>query len=311
MTKNLPALLLFLCSLALVSLSAVEVQLNTNDVVAFIGGGDVAAAGRTAHLESILAVRYPTVRFRNLGWEGDTVFEQPRDVGFPSLKQELLKAGSSVVFVQFGRMESLGGTNALEGFEVAYRDLIRDLSSITTRIVLVTPPPFEKPASPLLPNLQDKNGELALYVGAIRALGKTLRLPVIDLFAALSSSSERRTEDGLQLTPRGLGIVAQAFARQMGLDPAPAGDIAPAGSWGNPNYEQLRLLIAAKNRDWFNYWRPQNWAFLGGDRTEQPSSRDHRDPKIRWFPAEMERYPKLIAEKESAIARLGREINAK
>jgi hypothetical protein len=45
-----------------------------------------------------------------------------------------------------------------------------------------------------------------------------------------------------------------------------------------------------------------NWAFLAGDRTEQPSSRDHRDQKIRWFPAEMNQFLPLIETKEREIA---------
>ena len=79
------------------------------------------------------------------------------------------------------------------------------------------------------------------------------------------------------------------------------------GQWQNAKLEQLRQAVIAKNRLWFNYWRPQNWAFLGGDRIEQPSSHDHRDPKIRWFPQEMEKYPKLIAEKEKQIESLASE----
>src|SRR5437764_14044030 len=74
-------------------------QLKPGDVVAFVGGADVAARVRTGHLESLLAVRYPTVRFRNFGWEGDTVFAQPRDFGFPPLQEHLLKAGVSVTVV--------------------------------------------------------------------------------------------------------------------------------------------------------------------------------------------------------------------
>ena len=52
---------------------------------------------------------------------------------------------------------------------------------------------------------------------------------------------------------------------------------------------------------WFHYWRPQNWAFLNGDRTEQQSSRDHRDPSIRWFPEEMKQWLPLVAAKETEI----------
>jgi hypothetical protein len=64
----------------------------------------------------------------------------------------------------------------------------------------------------------------------------------------------------------------------------------------------------AENRLWFNYWRPENWAFLGGDRTEQPSSRDYRDPKIRWFPAEMEKFVPMIEAKEREIAKQADEL---
>jgi hypothetical protein len=50
-----------------------------------------------------------------------------------------------------------------------------------------------------------------------------------------------------------------------------------------------------------------NWAFLHGDRTEQPSSRDHRDPKVRWFPAEMEKFLELIDAEEARISILAKE----
>ena len=76
---------------------------------------------------------------------------------------------------------------------------------------------------------------------------------------------------------------------------AETGMLAPA------RYEQARQAILRKNRLWFDYWRPMNWAFLAGDRTEQPSSRDHRDPSMRWFPKEMQEFLPLIQEKESEI----------
>lgn len=38
---------------------------------------------------------------------------------------------------------------------------------------------------------------------------------------------------------------------------------------------KLRTLAQAKEQLWHRYWRPSNWAFLYGDRTTQPSSRDH------------------------------------
>ena len=135
------------------------------------------------------------------------------------------------------------------------------------------------------------------------------RLPSSGSFTAnqlrtLLQQNERFTEDGLQLTPRGHGVVALEFAKELGLKNAPK--LAGNSAWQEKDSESLRQLIITKNRFWFDYWRPQNWAFLGGDRVEQPSSRDHRDPKVRWFPQEMQKFEPLIRQKENEITALAR-----
>jgi hypothetical protein len=109
--------------------------------------------------------------------------------------------------------------------------------------------------------------------------------------------------DGLQVTPRGHAIVAAAFAAQLVMrDTATrAGGVDEAGKWKNPAFERVRQEVVAKNRLWYDYSRPQNWAFLGGDRISQPSSHDHRNPNVRWFPAEMERFLPLITAAETRI----------
>jgi hypothetical protein len=280
-------------------------NLQTNDVVAFVGGSDVAAAQFTGHMETLLAVRFPGARFRNFGWEGDTVFAQPRDFGFPPLSEHLKRAGATVIFLQFGRAEALrDGTNATS-FALAYEKLIEDCARQTRRIVMVTPPPFESAGEPL-PDLAARNATLAAHAHVIHSLALRRKLAVVDLFGTFGDTNRqqpRLTDNGFQLSPRGHALVAQAFAR--GLDfgdvAARAGDIDAAGRWSNPEFEKLRGVAVEKGRLWFDYWRPQNWAFLGGDRTNQPSSRDHRDPKVRWFPAEMEKFVPLIQAKEAAM----------
>ena len=281
--------------------------LNKDDVVAFVGGADVAAAQHTGHLESLLAAKYPNVRFRNFGWEGDTVFAQPRDYNFPPLTEHLRKAGATVIVVQFGRTEVFT-PNGTKLFRSAYEEVLDDLASVTPRLVLVTPIPFEKPANALLPDLSQRNGELREIQAMVREVGRARTLPVVDLFQALSGATANLTEDGLQLTPLGHARAAVAFARETGLGPQ-LGEPLENGAWRDAKYEKLRRVVISKNRLWFDYWRPQNWAFLGGDRIEQPSSRDHRDPKIRWFPAEMEKFQELIAAKEAEIASLVATLN--
>ncbi len=282
-------------------------ELRRGEVVAFVGGADVTAAQFTGHLEALLAVKYHglEVRFRNFGWEGDTVFAQPRDVGFPPLKAQLRKAGATMVVFQFGRMESFGGPAAAPTFETACGRMLDECAGSTTRMALVTPPPFENGGGHL-PDLTTHNQDLREYAQAIRDLARRRALPVIDLFAELGGVSQREprlTRDGLQLTPRGQGLVARAFARQAGCEEVAnrAGDLGDGGNWSNAAFERVRTATIAKNRLWFEYWRPENWAFLGGDRTEQPSSRDHLDRTIRWFPTEIEKFVPLIGEAEARV----------
>ena len=293
-------------------LAATDLQLQTNDVVAFVGGSDVAAAQFTGHLESLLAVKFPGTRFSNFGWEGDTVFAQRRDVGFPPLGEHLKRAGVTVVFLEFGRAEALDGRNSGSNFVAAYEKFIGEVSKQAPRIVIITPPPFET-GSELLPDLSSNNSRLAAFVEALRTLAQQRDFPLIDLFGAFGGAKHREprlTEDGFQLTSRGHALLAAALAQQlkMGDIAGRAGAIDPQGIWSNQDFEKLRQTVIEKNKLWFNYWRPQNWAFLGGDRTTQPSSRDHRDPKVRWFPAEIEKYVPLIAAKEAEMTQVAATI---
>jgi hypothetical protein len=96
---------------------------------------------------------------------------------------------------------------------------------------------------------------------------------------------------------RALGFEALATSVELG-----EGGVLGAGT-----ARKLRAAVIEKDRLWFEFIRPTNWAFLGGDRTDQLSSRDHRDPKIRWFPKEMEQFQPLIAEADRGIDSLARD----
>jgi hypothetical protein len=297
------------CASALSVVASPAFPLTSNDIVAFVGGADVSSAQQSGHLESLLSCAYLGAHFRNFGWEGDTVYSQPRDFGFPPLIDHLRKAGATVIVLQFGRTEALteaAGT-APSRFRDTYAALLKEYEAITPRLALVAPPPFEN-AGGLLPNLATKNPQLAEQTQILRELARAGQFTFVDLFST-ASPGERLTDDGLQLTIRGQGKCALSFARQIGLQDciSAAGDLNNTGAWSSSNFEALRQAIILKDRYWFDYWRPQNWAFLGGDRTEQPSSRDHRDPKIRWFPKEIEQFRTLISKQEAEVARLAAE----
>lgn len=262
---------------------------RTNDVVAFVGGTDVVTAQQAGHLEALLTIHYRPLklRFRNFGWEGDTVFAQPRDFGFPPLEKHLEHARATVIVFQFGRGEALDRHPADE-FIAAYKNFLERFTNLTSRFLLVIPPRFDKSAG-LLPDLSLNNRLAADYAKGIRQL----KLPTIDLSSVTAD---------LQIAARGHALIAAEFARQLGLAAPPETDASSA--WLNPAFEKVRQTVIVKNQLWFDYWRPQNWAFLGGDRVSVPSSRDHLNPKVRWFPAEMEKFLPLIAKQEAEIRQL-------
>ena len=265
-------------------------ELAAGDVVALVGGANLAAENETGFLETQLILGAP-VRVRNLAWEGDTVFEQRRDLNFGPWKRYLERAGANVVFVQFGQMESLKGEAGLPAFRDAYAKLLDQVSERTKRVVVLSPTPFEK-SEPPLPDLSLRNDDLRKYSAAARELAAARGFRFVDLLVP------HRTRNGVHLTAEGLESASRRIAEELGV---PKADLQATPA------VRLREAIVEKNRLWFDHWRPMNWAFLEGDRTEQPSSRDHVDRKIRWFPVEMQDFLPLLRKQEARIDELLRE----
>jgi GDSL-like Lipase/Acylhydrolase family len=290
--------------------AAETLSFQSNDVVALLGGENVVAMQENGYLELLLTLAGsgPGIRIRDLGWEGDTVFEERRDLNFGSWEDQLSRAGATVLFCQFGQMESLRGKAGLESFKKAYQELLDRFLIRTRRLVLFSPIPFERKPAPL-PDLSLRNADARLYAKAIQALARARGLRYVDLLGPLELEAGRHpnrpwTRDGLHLNPWGHWLAARATAAQLGWS-GPLARVTfqiESDTLTPPTLEQARRIIVEKNGLWFDYWRPMNWAFLKGDRIDQPSSHDYRDPKVRWFPKEMEEFLPLIADKEERIA---------
>jgi hypothetical protein len=288
-----------------------EPLLRSNDIVAFVGGEDVVAMQQFGYVETILAreTAAKNLRFRNLGWEGDTVFEQRRDLNFPSWEQTLAKIGATVIVAQFGQAESLRGRDALPAFKAAAEKLLRQLAGTNRLMIVVAPTPFHQPPGGL-PDLTTNNATLAPYSDQMKQLCQANRWQFLDPWKSGVLPPTSITRDGLHLNGEGQARVALQFAAHFSeLRRTPQFTRnAKTGTLSHPATERVRQAIIAKNQLWFDYWRPQNWAFFAGDRTEQPSSRDHRNPKIRWFPNELEQFLPLIEAKEREVKMLAEKL---
>ena len=284
--------------------------LRSNDVVCLVGGANVVAGQEHGYLETLVRLSFPSLdlRFRSLAHEGDTVFAQPRDYNYPSLAKQLEQTGATVVLAYFGQTEALDGPKKLPQFVANYERLIDQLGPTHRRVVLISPMPFEAPAPPLS-DLSLRNSELQQYVQAIKELASKRGLAFIALFSGRRRNSavgEHFTNDGIHLKAQGHWNYDLIVARELGAkaDASAVRVDSGSGTLSRSEWERVRQTVIEKNRLWFAYSRPMNWAFLGGDRVDQPSSRDHVNPKIRWFPEEMQRFGPLIEEQEKQIAKL-------
>jgi len=299
--KLLPAYAIVLCWLGKVDFAgAADTLLQPNDMIALVGGEEMVAAAEAGEMELALITSAPELhlQFRSLAWEGDTVYEQRRDLNYPGLEQQLDQIGARVVMAQFGQMECLAGTAKLPAFVTAYGTLLDRLAGPSgRRLLLFLPHHFTAPVNASLPDLTLHNDDVDAYAAAIRELAGKRKAAVAEWTFSPASAVTELTRDGIHLNRWGEALSAQGVASS--LLPMKRHSLIPARKTGAA--DELLRLIAEKNRLWFNYYRPQNWAFLGGDRTNQPSSRDYRDPSKRWFPEEMEQYLPMIESKQKEI----------
>ena len=303
-SRRLPHLVGLAAILVAVSapvLGAPEPFFKPDDVVALVGGGDMALMRDHPGIELLVRQQRDLsgVRFRILAQEGDTVFEQFRDLNFPSWEEQLGKVGATVVIAQFGRMESLAGTERLPEFITAYEALLNRFATRGRRLVIMSPmalgPPPSGAGAPT-----DREARLEAiegYATAQRELASRRGWRFVDLTlrnekaCSRADGSHSRRSSCLVLLLR---MDSETVGRSTWTGEGCAASIhVPSPADGQ-----------RKNTLWFHYWRPQNWAFLAGDRTEQPSSRDHRDPTKRWFPAEMETWLPLVEAKEKEIQKM-------
>lgn len=281
------------------------------ETIALIGGTEAVALAESGELEALLLMSFPQTRFhfRSLAWEGDTVFRQDRPLNFGSLEQQLRRVNAGTVFVMFGRQECLeggrrkaeGGSDGLAEFKEAFGKLLDTVAKVTPNIVVIGPPPFEKKEPPL-PDLSIGNQDLGDYSEMLHGIADRHGVIFADLVREVrlmrfSDGIRHWTSDGVTFNDFGRTALVSIFLKSLDTKFGWTGDELP-------RVRGLHSAIAAKNRLWHDYWRPSNWAFLFGDRTQQPSSRDPVNPQIRFFPAEQEKYLPLLKDAEEKVFKL-------
>ena len=282
-----------------VLLASEKIQLEDGDVVAFLGGTNMVRSVRGGALEYYLTNAFvdsqTEVRFRDLSWEADTVYrlgtvkERWRPDGFGNRLEQFRRVGMTVAMMQFGQMESMDGLDRLQDFEEHYRTLLKEVAQQARRIVLITPIPFEKPKSPLIPDVSLHNVALAEYVKVSERLAKEFDAIFVDLFF---DREEQRTGNGVHTLGGHEIITDREIASKLGVI---SGEIEKPA---------LFNAVQEKQRLWYDYWRPANWKLLYGDDSRREFTRGG-DTYIP-FREEWQKLVPLVARAEERIFAIAR-----
>lgn len=281
--------------------------LENGDTVAFVGNTFVEREQREGYIELALTLALPEadLKFRNLGWSGDTVSGRSRrffgatEEGFQHLLQHLDIVKPSVIFVSYGTNEAFDGERGRQSFIEGYSRLLDELQKRTERITLITSPPLDASRSPAPQVAIEANKELEWQSIAVRDLAAERGFGFIDIYSPLAKAFSETTlpisytENGMHLTPDGYkavaGVIAMAAVRDdSGRNDSPI--VAIGRSLTTPQ-EQLRQAIVEKNELFFHRHRPQNETYLRGFRKHEQGNNA----------AEIIAFEPLVAEKDQQI----------
>ena len=278
-----------------------QFEFKDNDTVVLLGNTVVERAQKYGYIETALTLTAgdKNLRFRNLGWSGDTVYGDARSYfgppqeGFDRLKANLAETKPSVMIICYGAVAAFEGEAGLENFTAGYNRLL-DMIVETAKpraIILVSPPPAETLAAPL-PDMTKHNQRLALYGDAIRNLATTRKHHFADLFQTMSEGNPKPglTDNGIHYTGAGYAYLGPQLVKAIGLSPPTDEQLL-----GKPGTE-LRRMIVAKNLLFFQHWRPANETYLRLFRKHEQGNNAK----------ELEQFLPLIDSRETEIAALKR-----
>lgn len=259
-----------------------------NETVVLLGDTFFERDYRQGHLETALtlATAGKNIRFRNLGWSGDTprcesrsYFGPPAE-GFDRLRKQLAEIKPTTVIACYGAVDAFQGESGLPSFLQSYQTLLQMIqSSCGAKVILMSPPAVVEDAK-RYPSLAGHNAQRERYSQAIRELAASQSLVYADLFARMKGQTFTSI-NGVTFTDEDYAKIAPLFLQSLALQSKTTPQQHPS----------LRDVILAKNHLFFQRWRPQNEIYLFGSRKHEQGRNG----------AEIPQFDPLIAEKEQLI----------
>ena len=260
--------------------------LEQGDLVVLLGDTFMERDGTYGYLETALTAAFPgkALKFRNLGWSGDTpraesrAYFGPPAEGFERLTKQLQDLKPAVVISCYGAVDAFKGAEGHADFLQSYRRLLDMIHQTSGAGVVLMSPPVAQTLPAPFPAMEMVNQQRAAVSVAIDGLAKERGLRFADLFAGMGQTPVD-SGDGVTFTASGYEAIAPAFLKSLGV------------AAGNQVPDKLRTLVVAKNLLYFYRWRPQNEIYLFGSRKHEQGNNA----------SEVQLFEPLISEKETAI----------
>jgi lysophospholipase L1-like esterase len=264
-------------------------QFEDGDRVVFVGATFFERAQLFEHLESTLTATLgqKNVTFRNLGWDGDTVFAYSRgifdrpDVGYLRMVEHIRAEEPTVAFICYGQNEALTSGMTPERYSDQLGRLLDELAASGIACVLVSPHELLPAMSPI-PSPSRFNGRIKAYADATAGVAKSRGLLYVDLMTdfqarlleidgQLLGGTRKSQQDafvslsdnGIHFTDYGYQCASLIFRERLLSIPA------EATGMDSEKYEKMRTLVRRKNELYFHRWRPQNITYLFGFRKHE------------------------------------------
>lgn len=294
---------------AVASAQETSFELRDGDRDVLLGNSFFERAIDYGVIETDWLTRWPEreISFRNVGWDGDTVYGHSRaggrrravfgnaEEGFQRMLTHVQSLKPTVIVLAYGFNESFDGAVGEAKFEAGLRRLISELGAAgKVRFVLLSTTQLranvrDKETSigtAIEKHLAERNKQLDGYNQIMRKVAHELRHPFVDLSGLFSKSGEELTENGIHLNRFGYERVAEVTAEQLELPDKKVTD--------SSRVQNIRRAVAKKNRLYFHRWRPRNDAFVYGERKDEQ--------KIAQ--TEPEKFEPVVSKQEEAIRAL-------
>lgn len=207
---------------------------RNGDRVTLLGGTSIERMQQFGYFETLVTSSYPDLdlKFRNIGWSGDDVSGLARAVfgkqpdGFARLKHDLELTKPTVVIINYGANESFAGEQGVQSFLDGLEKIVSLVRELNARPILLSPSRLEN-LGPPLPDPENQNANIQLYVRALAAFAGKHEIAFIDFYRPLGDRAvndsatpairDRLTDNGRHFNAYGHWRTAMTLAERMGL----------------------------------------------------------------------------------------------